>query len=326
MRIARGVKEPGGPLLVTARGRPRGDRHRGRALGIRASVGCRSWSGGGCGEYRGLPQSEAGRRRGPSREFTELVATAVENAQGREELRRVAEEQAALRRVATLVARGEPPDAVFASVAEEVGRLLPADRALVARYDTDDSVTPVAGWSRTGDTGPVGQRYPFTPDSVSRLVRESGRPARIDDYDAGGAASTLGIRSAVGAPITVQGRLWGLVVAASSGPEPPQPATEARLAGFTELVATAIANASPAELADWQAGSWPPRPTPRRVERASMTAPSNAWFPRPAAERRRRAIPPPMAEVHQELADVGRSWTRSKTTVELSRGIHPAVL
>ena len=201
---------------------------------------------------------------------------------------------------------------------------------MVSRYDTDDAVTPIAEWSRTGDSGPGGQRYPFTPDSVNRLVRESGRPARIDDYDAGGAASTLGIRSAVGAPITVQGRLWGLVVAASSGPEPPQPATEARLAGFTELVATAIANAqAQAELAASRARIVATADqTRRRIERdlhdgAQQRLVSLALRLGGVAA----AIPPGLAEVHQELANVGAELDEVLNELrELSRGIHPAVL
>src|SRR5205085_5844758 len=81
--------------------------------------------------------------------FTELIATAIANAQAREELSALAEEQAALRRVATLVARGASPQAAFAAVAAEAGRLLPADLTLIGRYE-GDLVTGVAGWSRTG--------------------------------------------------------------------------------------------------------------------------------------------------------------------------------
>ena len=69
--------------------------------------------------------------------FTELVATAIADTQARAQLRRVANEQAALRRVATLVARAAAPPAVFAAVAEEIGRLIPTDAALVNRYNPD---------------------------------------------------------------------------------------------------------------------------------------------------------------------------------------------
>ncbi len=93
-------------------------------------------------------------------QFTDLLATAVANAEAREALRRVADEQAALRRVATQVAAAAQPDAVFAGVAEEVGRLLSVDRAYVARYDADDAVTVVAAWSATGETLPLGHHWP----------------------------------------------------------------------------------------------------------------------------------------------------------------------
>jgi signal transduction histidine kinase len=160
----------------------------------------------------------------------------------------LADEQAALRRVATLVARAPPPAAVFAAVTKEVGRLLAADHTFMARYEADDTVTIVAAWSAARTVLPVGLRRPLADASVSRIVRETGRPARFDDYEGSAAAElALGIRSAVGAPITVDGRLWGLMTVASTGQEPPPPDTEARLADFTELVATAIANAQARE-------------------------------------------------------------------------------
>ena len=182
-------------------------------------------------------------------DFTELIATAIANAQAREDLRRVADEQAALRRVATLVAAAAPPAEVFASVAEEVGRLLRVDRAFVARYEADQSVSIVAGWSSTGAALPVGTRGPVDDGSVSALVRSTGRAARIDAYPdypdyPGRLPAAVGMRLAVGVPILVDNRLWGLVATGSAGDEPPSPETEARLIKFTELVGTAIANAN----------------------------------------------------------------------------------
>jgi signal transduction histidine kinase len=176
--------------------------------------------------------------------FTELLATAVANAQAREALRAVADEQAALRRVATQVAAAAPPDAVFAGVAEEVGRLLSVDRAYVVRYDADEIVTVVATWSASGETLPIDRVGPIPRGSVSALVRESGRPVRVDrdEDDAASVALELGIHTAVGAPITVEGRLWGLIVVASTSEQPPRE-TETRLSDFTKLVAIAISNA-----------------------------------------------------------------------------------
>jgi signal transduction histidine kinase len=179
-------------------------------------------------------------------EFTELVATAISNTESRAGLERLAEEQAALRRVATLVARGTPPEQVFAAVANEVEQLLSADLANVCRYEPDGTVTLVAS---AAYLFPIGSRWPLTGGrNLATLVSETRRPARLDDYaDATGPLAEgireVGIRSALGTPIIVEGRLWGLMVAGSRQKQPLPPDTEARLASFTELVATAIANA-----------------------------------------------------------------------------------
>ena len=180
--------------------------------------------------------------------FTELVATAIANTDSRAALARLAEEQAALRRVATLVARGVPPEEVFAVVAEEVGRLLPAGYAHLARYEPDRTLTTVAAWGAAMVGFPVGSRRILEGNNLGTLVFETGRPARIDRYaDASGpvgaAAQAAGLRSAVATPIIVEGRLWGLIAAGSILEQPMPADTEARLASFTELVATAIANA-----------------------------------------------------------------------------------
>jgi PAS domain S-box-containing protein len=179
-------------------------------------------------------------------EFTELVATAISNTESRARLGRLAEEQAALRKVATLVARGTRPEQVFATVANEVGRLLSADLANVCRYESDGAITFLASAS---DRFPIGSRWPIQGHrNLATLVLETGRPARLDNYaDATGPLAEGiredGIRSAVGTPIRVEGRLWGLMAAGSSQEQPLPPDTEARLGSFTELVATAIANA-----------------------------------------------------------------------------------
>ena len=177
--------------------------------------------------------------------FTELVATAIANADGRAALARLAEEQAGLRRVATLVAHGATPEQVFAAVAEEAGQLLPVDMVNMCRYEPGDAVTFVAAW---GAVVPVGTRQMLGGHNLATLVFETGRSARMDRYaDASGpiGATILaaGIRSAVATPIIVEGRLWGVLAAASSLEQPLPRDAEARLASFTELIATAIANA-----------------------------------------------------------------------------------
>ncbi|HKN91530.1 MAG TPA: GAF domain-containing protein, partial [Acidimicrobiia bacterium] len=161
----------------------------------------------------------------------------------------LAEEQSALRRIATLVARGTPPEEVFAAVTEEVGRLLPVDLANMCRYEPDRTVTFVATWGSEGKRFPVGSRWALGGQNLGTLVFETGRPARVDSYaDSSSGPLGVGIReeglkSAVATPIIVQGRLWGLVAVGSRGDKLLPSDTEARLASFTELVDTAIANA-----------------------------------------------------------------------------------
>jgi signal transduction histidine kinase len=179
-------------------------------------------------------------------QFTELLATAVANAESRAGLARLAEEQAALRRVATLVARGTRPEEVFAAVTNEVGQLLSVDLANLCRYESDGTLTFVAS---SGKRIPVGSRWPLGGQkNLATLVRDTGRSARIDSYaDATGPIADgireEGVRSAVGSPIIVEGRLWGVMGAGSTREQPLPADTEERLARFTELVATAIANA-----------------------------------------------------------------------------------
>ncbi|HYZ54867.1 MAG TPA: GAF domain-containing protein, partial [Streptosporangiaceae bacterium] len=162
---------------------------------------------------------------------------------GRARDHRITGEQAALRRVATLVARAAPPGEVFAAVTAEAGRLLHAHHATMVQYGPDGALTLVAAH----DPAAIGVRFPSGGRTVSMLVFETGRPARLDDYaDASGPAVDTArkwdLRSVAGAPVSVEGRLWGAMFA-SSRREPLPADTEARLAGFTELVATAIANA-----------------------------------------------------------------------------------
>jgi GAF domain-containing protein len=181
--------------------------------------------------------------------FTELVATAIANAESRAGLARLAAEQAALRRVATLVADGVPPEEVFAAVTDEVGRLLSVKHASLGRYEPDGAAFTVVAWSGTSDLlPPVGSRQMLGGNNVSTLVFETGRRARLDDYaDASGevgvAAREDGVGSGAGTPVIVEGRLWGVMAAYSAAGQLLPEDTETRLASFTELVATAIANA-----------------------------------------------------------------------------------
>ena len=171
------------------------------------------------------------------------------DAPGQTRLRQLADEQAALRRVATLVARGAPADELFAAVPQEAGQLLQADQMTMIRYGSEGTSTVVASWRRTGEpVPPVGDRQRLGGKNLITIISQTRRPARIDSYaDASGgpavAAREAGFRTAAGAPVIVQGRLWGAMIAWTVDKHPLPLDTEARLASFTELVATAIANA-----------------------------------------------------------------------------------
>ena len=182
--------------------------------------------------------------------FTQLVATAIANAQARVELRGFAEEQAALRRVATLVARGASPDEVYAAVTAEAGRVLGVDFTTLYRYHPDGAMTVVGAWSRTGAPVhfPIGTRLPAGGSNLHTQIFQTRQPGRLDTIvgDLGSAlvpALAAGVRTGVGVPVTVEGQLWGVIISSSTREEPLPSDTEARLAGFTALVATAIANA-----------------------------------------------------------------------------------
>jgi signal transduction histidine kinase len=180
--------------------------------------------------------------------FTELLATAIANAESRAGLARLVEEHAALRRVAMLVACGASPEEVFAAVTEEIGRLLPVEYASMGRYEPDHAVTYLAAWGTQVEPLPDGSKLTLGGKNLATIVLETGRPARIDNYaDASGplgvTARETGTRSAVATPIIVEGRLWGVIGAGSTLEQPLPADTEARLASFTELLATAVANA-----------------------------------------------------------------------------------
>jgi signal transduction histidine kinase len=177
--------------------------------------------------------------------FTELLATAIANAQARMELRGFAEEQAALRRVATLVAAGAPPEEAFAAVADEAGRLFLVDVANMCRFEPDGTATMVAS---AGGRFAVGGRLKLEGNNGATLVYQTGRAARMESYASssgplGAQGREGGVHSSVSTPITVERRLWGVLGVGTTTERPLPPDAEARLASFAELVATAIANA-----------------------------------------------------------------------------------
>jgi signal transduction histidine kinase/HAMP domain-containing protein len=269
--------------------------------------------------------------------FAQLVATAMSNVKARAEVQRLAEEQAALRRVATLVARSAPPAALFAAVAEEVGRLLGADVTAVGRYDPEGAVTSVAIWTRTGQGPPTEFRTILGDRNVSTLVFQTRKPARVDRYEDDATVrartpwlETVGVRSSVGAPISVEDRLWGVMIVGSTSDVLPPRGSEERLADFTELVATAIANAeAQAELTTSRARIVATADdTRRQIERdlhdgAQQRLVSLAFQLRGA----QAGVPPGLDELEAELTEIAGGITDVLDDLrEMARGIHPAIL
>jgi signal transduction histidine kinase len=176
----------------------------------------------------------------------------VENRHVAGEDRYVAEEHAALRRVATLVARGAPRDEVFQAVAAEAGRLLGARTATVLRVESAQSAVVEASWAQGGAPVPVGSRGALDGRGLVGRILRTRAAVRIDDFDdVGGAVARqmrdLGIRSGVGGPIVVGGRIWGALGAAWPEQVPPPQGAEHLLASFAELVAASLYNSEARE-------------------------------------------------------------------------------
>ena len=214
------------------------------AVGVPIVVDGRVWGVAFAASTREEPFAEDTETR--LAQFTELLATAISNTEARADASRLAEEQAALRRVATLVAHESSPPEVSAAVAKEVAGLLGVENMRMVRYEADATVTVVAEWGEPDAAFPVGSRLPLGGKNIASQVLRTERPARIEYTEATGAvgayARSMGSRSAVGAPIVVDGRLWGVMVATSPEAGSLPADTESRLENFTDLVATAISN------------------------------------------------------------------------------------
>jgi signal transduction histidine kinase len=305
-----------------------------REFGLRASVGVpvsvegRVWAVV-LAESRGepLPAGTEARLAG----FTELAATAIANAQARVELRGFADEQAALRRVATLVAQAAPPEEVFAAVTEEAGRLLHTGHAAMGRYGPDGTITAVAGSDSAGAAFPVGTRWSLGGQDLHTLVLRTSRPARIDDYagasgPVGEVVRELGLRAGVGVPVSVEGRLWGVMAVESrAGPLPA--GTEARLTGFTELAGTAIANAeAQAALAASRARIVATADaTRRRIERNLHDGAQQRLVSLALDLRAAQAAAPPGTAAQMDRVAAGLDDVLQDLR-EIARGLHPAIL
>ncbi|WP_433080999.1 CHASE3 domain-containing protein [Dactylosporangium sp. CA-052675] len=177
------------------------------------------------------------------RTFNAMVAALDKN---RTMLGTVATEQAALRRVATVAARGRPAEELFAAVTEEAGKLFDADATVLLRFEPDGSGTIVASWSQNPAHRVDLGRVHLNDDGVASQVLRSGRPIRLSGSHSADFLrrefGDLTIRSAIGAPVIVADRPWGVLKALSTCASPLREHDAERAAEFTELVASAIAN------------------------------------------------------------------------------------
>ena len=182
----------------------------------------------------------------------ELAAAQLDLSQDNARLyvayRRLAEEQAALRRLATLVARGVEPSEVFDAVVNEMRRCVSAQTAGLWRYESSGEITKVAAADHPAAPlakWPVGSRTPIDGNTLAGIVQRTGRPARMDSYEnsAGSLAAKVrdtGVCATVGVPVIVDGRVWGLAAVGSVEPGPMPADTEVRISGFAELIGTAV--------------------------------------------------------------------------------------
>jgi signal transduction histidine kinase len=276
-------------------------------------------------------------------DFIELVATAIANYEARAELaasearaRELADEQAALRRVATLVARGVSPEEIFSAVTNEMGRLFGSSQAYVGRFEADGSAMVVVGVSDGIRGISTGSRWELEDYMVSTRVYRTGRHARVERSDfehiSGPMADLLreiGAVSSVGAPIVVEGQQWGFVTVTDTNERLPVDA-EKRLEKFAELLGTAIANAdSRAELAGSRARIIAAGDDARRrIERDLHDGAQQRLITLTTALRRVDAkLPTGADELRADLTGVAEGLTTAMDELrELSRGIHPSIL
>lgn len=248
------------------------------------------------------------------------------------ERKQLEEQQAALRRVATAVARGGPPDDVFAATVAELHAVVAADFTALMRYEADDSGTLLAALGVGGFE--VGSRIPLIGESATVEVRRTGRTARIDNFErARGPISerlrASGLSSGVAAPIVVEGRLWGVMASGWTDGPPPRDA-EARVAQFTDLVGTAIANAEGrAELLASRARIVTTADqTRRRIERDLHDGAQQRLVTLTMKLRALEAEAAPRAEaVKREVADIAEGLDDVLDDLrETARGLHPVIL
>jgi signal transduction histidine kinase len=256
----------------------------------------------------------------------------------RDELGRLMEEQAALRRVAMLVVHGAPPAEVFSAVAGEMGRIMDAEYTYISRFQPDNTMVVVASWKRSdavADRVPaIGSVWSLELDSAGAWVARTERPARIE-YDEcvtglGWWARTRGSRSGLGCPIKVEGRLWGVVTVLSTQPHGWPAGIEERMLGFMEMLGAAVANAeSRDELAASRARVVAAADaTYRRIERDLHDGVQQRLIACGLLLRDAQANLPPGSEELGKQLSVASECLRDVLDElrEISHGLHPAIL
>ena len=265
--------------------------------------------------------------------FTALVAIAIANGHALDDLGRLAGEQAALRRVATLVAEGATVDELLTAVGDEVATVLGVPTVTLDRYEPDGGTTVLAVSGASGFT--VGSRWPLDGASLAATVLATGRPAQIDDYSELPGTIAAAVRdgpivSTVGVPIVVDGKVWGLICVGSSRPELLPADTQDRLSRFTELVATAVSNATTrAELTASRARVVAAADeTRRRIERDLHDGLQQRLVSLALRVRAAEMITSrPAEEIQGELSLIDDGLCAALDELrEIAQGIHPAIL
>jgi signal transduction histidine kinase len=244
-------------------------------------------------------------------------------------------EQAALRRVAMMVAGCTPAPVLFERVCEELGELLAVKSTDMIRYESEGFATVVGLWSSNDSSAfPVGERFPIEGETVTAKLFRSGRPERVDDYDDvdGELAQRLrdsGMQSVVGAPIYVAGRLWGAIMVTSEVAHAFPAGTEERIASFAELVTAALANGDAREqLAASRARIVEAADAARRrIERDLHDGAQQRLVSLALNLRRLESSLEPNSAATRELAVARAELDAALEELrELARGIHPSIL
>ncbi|OBK70856.1 histidine kinase [Mycobacterium sp. 1274761.0] len=248
----------------------------------------------------------------------------------------LAEQQASLRRVATLVARGLPPAQVFSAAVLELSDSLGVANVALLRYTPDGAYIVVGARDERGN--PIiakGERLSLDGDTVASRIRRERRPARLDSFDGveGTTAARIrggGLRSAVGAPVIVDDKIWGALIVGCTSREPLPPGTEESIGDFADLVSTAIANAETrAELTASRARIVAASDQARRRFERDLHDGAQQRVVSLGLELRgvEASVPPDLPQLREQISNAVCGLAAVAADLrEISRGIHPAIL